>query len=607
MRPESGPPSHSTERAPPRRVPWQVKVALTALEALARLSIPASVLLLARGSTLIAAAASAVALIATIARGFATSYALERALRVTFDEVLRAALRLALVDLRAERKIGLLAEAAREAAAYESTIVPLIGAHALAIVLTWGALVAVLGPLWAGALVLAAAPLLAALAFGARRIRAEQEAAWGVFTELAIDLRVLVEACVELRAHDRERSFSRGLAERARAFAAAERRANVWSAASTAVPSALVLVSSTTPLGPKIAALVGDATGRRAAEIAITSAAALYFALGLGKLLESRARYAPFRETLRAFLGSAAKASPEGVDAGDGVGADATPERDEAATDGSAKISEKIGKTSAQTKPGSGSARGDGDGSLVGATIAFRAVSCRHPNAPRATPERVSFTWEAGRGLVLSGENGAGKSTLVMALLGLLPANEGAIEIDGAALDEARARAVRERTAYLAQAPFVEPGASVAWHMRLFAREAVSDARIDAALRRAGLWPILEEHARREGARGISPREVPAGELSGGERQRMHIARVLAQEAELIVLDEPEAGLDREARAQMAQLFEELAASLRVLVIAHDPTIVPASFARVELQPQARGAPRQAKRQVPSTDADVAQ
>jgi ABC-type transport system involved in cytochrome bd biosynthesis fused ATPase/permease subunit len=524
------------------RVAPPILAGLTALEALGRLSIPASVFSLSRGATMVAAATSAIALIAVIARGFAASFTVERTLRATFAAVMRAAQRQALVDLRAERKIGLLAEAAREAAVYEATVVPLIGAHAVAILATWAALVVVLGPLWALALVAAAAPLVLGLALGARRIRAEQEAAWSAFTDLSIDLRVLVEACLELRAHDREAAFAEGLVTKARSFARAERRANVWSAASAAIPAALVLVSAVTPAGEHIGALVGGATGRRAAEIAITSGAALHFALGLGKLLESRARYAPFRETLRGFLA-----------AGDGAAA-------AAATNGAA------------ARPASAP--------LARATVRFRDVSCRHPRAARATPHRVALTWPPGTGLVLAGSNGAGKTTLVLALLGLLEPSEGAIEIDGAPRDGS---ALRERCAYLAQSPFLEPGASVAWHVRLFARGPLDDDRIDAALRRVGLWRILEEHAARSPGRP-HPRDVPAGELSGGERQRMHIARVLAQDADLIILDEPEAGLDHEARAEMAALFQDLAASRRVLLIAHDPTIVPRSFERLEVR-----------------------
>lgn len=527
---------------------------LAALESLARISVPASVLLLSRGSVKIAAVTSAVALLATAARGFALSFAIERSLRASFEAVVSAALRLALTDLRAERKIGLLAEAAREAAAYEATTIPLLLAHGLAMVLTWCALAAVIGPLWAAALALAAVPLVVALGLGARRIRARQLAAWDAFSDVAIDLRVLVEACLELRAHDREPSFARALVLRARSFAADERRASVWSAASSALPSAMLLVATTTPVGGAVASVIAGSTGVRAAETAIIAGAVLHFALGLGRLLEQRARYAPFRDTLDRFL-----AAPDASAAGPALSLD----------------------------PGAARAPAGQDAlpSLAAATISFRDVSCRHPHAARATPAHVSFTWRPGRGLLLAGENGAGKSTLVLALLGLAPITEGSIDIDGAGLNTNSAQHLRARCAYLAQSPFVEPGASVAWHVRLLARSPIDDARIDEALRRVGLWRVLVEHAdRKEHGERVHPRDVPAGELSGGERQRMHIARILAHEADLVILDEPEAGLDHPTRAEMAALFDQLATERRVLLIAHDPAIVPPSFDRLDVR-----------------------
>jgi len=555
-------PGRPADRALSPRIGAPAKAGIALVEALSRVSVPASVLLLSRGDTAIAAVASSVALLATMGRGFAVSFAVERALRRSFGEVVRAALRLGLTELRAERKIGLLAEAAREAAMYEATLVPQVIAHAVAMAVTWGALVISLGPGWAAALLAAAAPLVFGLGLGARRVRAEQETAWNVFGDLSIDLRVLVEACLELRAHERDPAFADGLEDKANAFARAERRANVWSAASTAVPSALVLIAAATPIGARVAALVEGATGRRAAELAITAGAALYFALGLGKLLEQRARFAPFRRTLDAFLALGNKPDHDTPPAPNTL-AGLNTKGDRLGLDDPAVAS---------SLP-----------SLRDATITFRDVSCTHPGAPRATPSRVSFVWKPGRGLVLAGENGAGKSTLVLALLGLFSPSEGAITIDALPLDEARARLLRRRCALLAQSPFVEPGASVAWHVRLFAASPIDDARIDASLDRAGLKRVLEEHA---ASRSIDPgglRDVLAGELSGGERQRMHIARILASDADLVILDEPEAGLDHASRAAMATLFERLAKERRVLLIAHDPTIVPASFERLEI------------------------
>jgi ABC-type Mn2+/Zn2+ transport system ATPase subunit len=118
----------------------------------------------------------------------------------------------------------------------------------------------------------------------------------------------------------------------------------------------------------------------------------------------------------------------------------------------------------------------------------------------------------------------------------------------------------------------------VKWHLTLIAGPSADDARIDEVLSRVGLYEVLAEHAADAGG---APRDVLAGELSGGERQRMLLARALLQDAELVILDEPEAGLDATGRALLRSLLEELSASRRVMVIAHDESVVPASFARL--------------------------
>ncbi|MBK8252191.1 MAG: ABC transporter ATP-binding protein/permease [Polyangiaceae bacterium] len=527
---------------PHRSASPALQAALTIAELLSRAGVPAGVWCLARGPLALAAAVSAVTFIASLLRAFIASIAIERALKTTFSKVLNTALQLALQDLRAERKIGLLAEAARESAAYEATIFPLVIANAIAMAITWTTLVIVLGPYWAIALFIAAAPIFLSLAFTARRIRIEQETAWNNFSDLAVDLRVLIEASIELRAHGRESAFANNLTHKAYTFAAAERRANVLGAVSSAIPAALILLSSATPIATFINQNLTQTTGHKTAEMAIFSGAALYFAVTFGKLLENRARYTPFRQTLQTFLQTQNTAFSS---------------------------SETSSPQSAQI-------------AFQNSLFQLENISCRHPHAKRQTPERVSLQWPAGVGLVLSGQNGAGKSTLAMALLGLIPFSEGTLFINHTPATPQTLQTLRSVCAYLAQNPFIEPGASVAWHLRLFSRNEISNEQIDSALKRVHLYSVLQEHSSKSGS-SIAPRDVLAGELSGGERQRMHIARILLQNAQFIILDEPEAGLDHNARIEMAALFNEIAQSTRVLMIAHDPAVVPHSFMRISL------------------------
>jgi ABC-type transport system involved in cytochrome bd biosynthesis fused ATPase/permease subunit len=215
---------------------------------------------------------------------------------------------------------------------------------------------------------------------------------------------------------------------------------------------------------------------------------------------------------------------------------------------------------------------------LTLADIGFEGVSCVHAGALHATPWRFSHRWSESRGLAASGPNGAGKSTLVHALLGLVAPSEGRITIDGVLLDELDLADYRRRVAYLPQGAFVAPGESVAWHLELFAGRPISHERIDEALAEVALLGVLEEHARKAGK---APRDVLAGELSGGERQRMHLCRALLYDAELVVLDEPEVALDHAGRDLVRGLLERLAKDHRVLVVAHDASIVPASFEHV--------------------------
>jgi ABC-type transport system involved in cytochrome bd biosynthesis fused ATPase/permease subunit len=217
--------------------------------------------------------------------------------------------------------------------------------------------------------------------------------------------------------------------------------------------------------------------------------------------------------------------------------------------------------------------------SLADAVISLDDVSCVHPGAAQATPHGASHRWSGARGLAVSGANGAGKSTLALALLGLLAPASGRITIDDVALDAIDFDAYRKRIVYVPQGAFIAPGESIAWHLRLYLDASIADARLEAALAEVGLLPVLAERAARS---STAPLDVPAGELSGGERQRMHLARALIHDAELVILDEPEAALDDGGRHALRDLLERLAQTRKVLIIAHDLSVVPPAFDRLE-------------------------
>jgi tungstate transport system ATP-binding protein len=160
----------------------------------------------------------------------------------------------------------------------------------------------------------------------------------------------------------------------------------------------------------------------------------------------------------------------------------------------------------------------------------------------------VDLDLRAGEVVVVIGPNGAGKSTLLAALGGLLPAARGSIERAGRVAAALQAPALANRTAR------ANVEAALQWW------GVPRRQRTDRAL--AALQAI--------GARGLADR--PARTLSGGEARRVHLARALALEADALLLDEPFAGLDAPARAE---LLYDAASALRderraTLVVVHD-------------------------------------
>jgi ABC-type Mn2+/Zn2+ transport system ATPase subunit len=175
----------------------------------------------------------------------------------------------------------------------------------------------------------------------------------------------------------------------------------------------------------------------------------------------------------------------------------------------------------------------------------------------------VDLTVLRGERLLVAGPNGAGKTTLLQALLGLLVPSSGAISVLGMAVGSPAWRRERRRVGYVNQE-------SVQTTLPITAREVVEiglcatrpgtpdrGQRIRRAMERAGCAPLAPRSFR---------------ELSGGERQRVSLARCLAQDPELVLLDEPTASLDPAAKDDLLQLLERLneESGLTVLMATHE-------------------------------------
>lgn len=189
----------------------------------------------------------------------------------------------------------------------------------------------------------------------------------------------------------------------------------------------------------------------------------------------------------------------------------------------------------------------------------------------------ASFTTPQGTITALVGVNGAGKSTLFKAIMGFVPLAAGRITLLGMPVAEALRRNL---VAYVPQAEEVDWSFPVLvedvvmmgryGHMGFLRRPRPADrAAVDAALARVGMSEL---------------RHRQIGELSGGQRKRVFLARALAQDGRIILLDEPFTGVDVQTEDQIIALLGELRDEGRVMLVStHNLGSVPEFCDRVVL------------------------
>jgi iron complex transport system ATP-binding protein len=180
----------------------------------------------------------------------------------------------------------------------------------------------------------------------------------------------------------------------------------------------------------------------------------------------------------------------------------------------------------------------------------------------RRVLDRVSTSIAAGSFVAVCGPNGAGKTTLLRAALGLVPFEQGRAALSGE--DPHRLSPARraEKIAYLAQER------RIAWGMPALAVAALGAIGVPREAAEARAMQALE----RVGMAGLAERSV--FDMSGGERARVLLARLLATQAPVLVLDEPVAGLDPEAQLLTLDLLrEEIGRGATVVATLHDLTL----------------------------------
>ncbi len=194
-------------------------------------------------------------------------------------------------------------------------------------------------------------------------------------------------------------------------------------------------------------------------------------------------------------------------------------------------------------------------------------VTFSYPGAARPALEDVSLRIEPGDFLGVIGPNGGGKTTLLKLLIGLIEPREGTVRVFGRP-----PAAVRQRIGYVPQHASIDP--------------AVPATALDVVLMgrlRLSSWGPTFGRAHREAAenalRLTSTQDLakrPIAELSGGQRQRVLIARALAAEAELLLLDEPTQGVDLHREREVLDLLQRLSQTMPIVMVSHDVHLVAA-------------------------------
>ncbi len=200
--------------------------------------------------------------------------------------------------------------------------------------------------------------------------------------------------------------------------------------------------------------------------------------------------------------------------------------------------------------------------------VELRNVTVRYGDLPPAL-ENVNLSIPEGAFLAVFGPNGAGKTTLVRAILGLIEPTEGEIRVFG--------RRPRELGALRREIGYVPQILAVDLHFPVRVRDVVMMGRYAriGLFRRPGKRDreIVQAVMEKVDVADLADRHI--ADLSGGQRQRVFLARALATEPRLLVLDEPTTGVDTKASRSLYELLQDLhREGITVIMVSHDIGVV---------------------------------
>ena len=196
--------------------------------------------------------------------------------------------------------------------------------------------------------------------------------------------------------------------------------------------------------------------------------------------------------------------------------------------------------------------------------LRLEEISFEVKESGRKILDRVSFKIKDGSFVVVTGPNGSGKSTLASIIMGLKKQTSGEIFLDDTEISDLTiTERAKKGLAFSFQQPVKFKGIKVYDLLNIARGELISEKEAGRYLKKVGLSP--EEYLGRE----------VNGKLSGGELKRIEIAGVLARDAEVLIFDEPEAGIDLWSFNDLIRVFKKLRDEKKtIIVISHQERIL---------------------------------
>ncbi len=193
------------------------------------------------------------------------------------------------------------------------------------------------------------------------------------------------------------------------------------------------------------------------------------------------------------------------------------------------------------------------------ASLIVENLSCRYIGQQDNALQNVNFTAQGSEIIGILGPNGAGKSTLVKSILDLIP-YEGDVKFFGGTLKD-----------HKTQIAYIPQRSSIDWNFPVSAL----DVCLMGMYPRIGLLKRITKSHRTQAMSYLEQVKLAdyahrqIGNLSGGQQQRVFMARALAQDADLLFLDEPMAGIDQTTQDLLFDLFKNLKAKGKTILIVH--------------------------------------